>query len=69
MQRKDYLLMIGAVASGMQAVSLKSSDPRLTMFFTFLGVSLAFLAQTPRNPDSKDRISDIRGGDGQKETG
>ena len=50
--------MAGAIAAGLQAISSKSTDPRMTMLFTFLGVGLAFFASAPRDPTSSDRISD-----------
>lgn len=58
MKTKDIVLMAGAVAAALQAVSSKITDPKLSMLFTFLGVGLAFLASAPRDPSSHDRSTD-----------
>ena len=50
--------MAGAVAAGMQAASSKSSNPNVTMALVFAGVALAFFADPPRDPASRERLID-----------
>jgi hypothetical protein len=50
--------MAGAVAAGLTAIASKSDDPKITMLFTFLGVGLAFIANSPRDVHSLDRSTD-----------
>jgi hypothetical protein len=58
MKSKDVLLMVGAAAAAFQAVSSKTSNPNVSLLFTFLGVGLAFFATAPRDPDAKQRSTD-----------
>jgi hypothetical protein len=59
MRNRDIVLLAGAVASGLQAVSIKTTDPRISMLFTFLGVVLAFLAAPPRDENLRERSTDV----------
>jgi len=52
------ILMVGAVAAGMQAASQKSQNPNVTMVMVFASVALAFFADPPRDPGSRERAID-----------
>ena len=59
MNRKNTILMAGAVAAGMQAASQKSQNPSLTMLLVFTAVALSYFADPPRDPASHDRKTDV----------
>jgi len=59
MKQRDVVLLAGAVAAGLQAASSKATNPFVTTLFIFLGVGLAYVANPPRDPETRERASDL----------
>lgn len=53
MRRRDYVLMAGAIAAGMQGVDKRLLNPLLANLFVCLGLGLAWWAQHPRRANGR----------------
>jgi hypothetical protein len=55
---KNTILMAGAVAAGLQAASIKTTNPNTTLILIFLSAALMYFVDPLRDPNSRQRKDD-----------
>jgi len=54
MRRRDYFLLAGALAAGLQGVDKRTLNPIVANLLVCLGLGLAWFSQRPRTHDERE---------------